>query len=294
MATYTVKPNQNIYDVAIMLYGSIEGLFDLMISNEWLNMTTELRAGMELEYHDFFKVNDGIVSEIENNGYLAANGERHVYHKVTDQPLVFVFAIADSEEETMSFAVSAEGGTMIVDWGDNSPLEEVSLTTSVKKVEHWFDNRADKRRVRVYGDFQLITFDASGIPGTVFAMRPVTVDEFSCNKNKYPLDALFLFEGTYSVDLRGARVTDLTPVGSMSLQTLDLRDAQIGSETIDEYLVYIVENYGSRRDCTVLLTTEPSAVGMAAIQTIIGEESWNQSGHWVFNINGRIYTYTGE
>lgn len=294
MATYTVKPNQNIYDVAIMLHGSVEGLFDLMISNEWLSMTTELRAGMELEYHDFFKVNDGIVSEIDDNGYLAANGERHVYHKATDQQLVFVFAIADSEEETMSFAVSAEGGIMIVDWGDNSPLEEVPLTISVKKVEHWFDNKTDKRRVKVYGDFQLITFDTSGIPGNVYAMCPVTVDEFSCNKNKYPLDALFLFEDTYSVDLRGTRVTDLTPVGSMSLQTLDLRNAQIVSETIDEYLVYIVENYGNRRDCTVLLTTEPSAVGMAAIETIIGEESWNQSGQWVFNINGRIYTYTGE
>lgn len=294
MATYIVKPNQNIFDVAIMLHGSIEGLFDLLISNEWLTMTTDMKAGMELEYHDFYKTNEGIVSEIEEQGYLAANGERHVYHKSTDLPLVFVFAIDESETERLWFGVSAESGSILVDWGDNSDLQEVPLSTTVSRVEHWFDNKVDKRRVRVYGNFELNTFDAEGIPGTIFTMRNVTIDEFSYRKNIYPLDGLFLFEGTYSVDLREAKVRDLAPIGNMSLQMLDLRGANIGSDTIDDYLTYIVANYGSRRDCTVLLTTEPSEIGMAAIQTIIGEESWNQGGHWVFDINGTIYTYTGQ
>lgn len=294
MATYTVKPNQNIFDVAIMLHGSVEGLFDLLISNEWLNMTTELKAGMNLEYHEFYKTNEGIVSEIADQGYLAANGERHVYHKSTELPLVFVFAIADNDTERMWFSVSAESGSMLVDWGDNSDLEEITLSTTATRVEHWFNDKVEKRRVKVYGNFELNTFDAEGIPGTIYTMRTVTVDEFSNRKNKYPLDGLLLFEGTYSVDLRYAKVRDLTPIGDMSLQMLDLRGAEIGRDAVDDYLTYIVDNYGSRRDCTVLLTTEPSAIGMAAIQTIIGEQSWNQSGHWVFNINGTIYTYTGE
>ncbi len=294
MATYTVKPNQNIFDVAIMLHGSVEGLFDLLISNEWLNMTTELKAGMNLEYHEFYKTNEGIVSEIADQGYLAANGERHVYHKSTELPLVFVFAIADNDTERMWFSVSAESGSMLVDWGDNSDMEEITLSTTATRVEHWFNDKVEKRRVKVYGNFELNTFDAEGIPGTIYTMRTVTVDEFSNRKNKYPLDGLLLFEGTYSVDLRYAKVRDLTPIGDMSLQMLDLRGAEIGSDAVDDYLTYIVDNYGSRRDCTVLLTTEPSAIGMAAIQTIIGEQSWNQSGHWVFNINGTIYTYTGE
>ena len=57
MAIYKVKPAQNLYDVALHLYGSIEGLFDLLITNEWLSMTTELQPGMELEYHDYFVIN---------------------------------------------------------------------------------------------------------------------------------------------------------------------------------------------------------------------------------------------
>ena len=34
MNTYIVKSGQNLFDVAITLYGSIEGVFDLLISNK--------------------------------------------------------------------------------------------------------------------------------------------------------------------------------------------------------------------------------------------------------------------
>ena len=46
MAQHIVKPNQNIFDVAIERYGSIEGVFDLLISNDWLDMSTDLTPGM--------------------------------------------------------------------------------------------------------------------------------------------------------------------------------------------------------------------------------------------------------
>ena len=52
MGVYTVKPNQNLFDVALHLYGSIEGLFDLLISNPELNMTSDLVYGQELIYHE--------------------------------------------------------------------------------------------------------------------------------------------------------------------------------------------------------------------------------------------------
>lgn len=285
-----MKTGQNLWDVAVMLHGSVEGMFDLLISNEWLNMTTELNAGMELEYHDYYKTNEGIAEKIKEQGYVVANGERHVYHKETDLPLVFVLAISDNSTERMSFGVSGEG-VMVVDWGDNTDLQTITMTDSVSRVEHWFDDKVEKRRVRVYGDFEIDTFDAEGIPGTVYPMRQVTLDKFICHENKYPLDGLLLYEGTSVVDLRGSKVVDLAPIRDMSLQTLDLRDAYIGSDAIDDYLEHIVDNYGERRNCTVLLMTEPGEAGMAAIQTIINEESWNQDGPWIFNINGVIYQH---
>lgn len=45
MAQYKVRSGQNIYDVALTLYGSVEGIFDLLASNSWLNMETSFLMG---------------------------------------------------------------------------------------------------------------------------------------------------------------------------------------------------------------------------------------------------------
>lgn len=292
MAKYIVKKGQNIWDVAVYLYGSVEGLLDLLITNDWLDMTTELKYGMELEYHENYIVNKDIKTGIDENGYLPANAERHVYYKPINSPLAMIIAVANNEEFNISFDVAATNGTMIVDWGDNAPLQEIQLTPAIKHIEHWFDNKASKRRVRVYGEFSLTHFNASDVRGIIYPVRNITVDEFVCQKNIYPLDGLLLFDGTYSVDLNGATITNLIPVGNMNLQSLDLRNAIIDSSTIDDYLSYIVDKDGEKRPCTVLMTTEPSEVGMAKIQTIISEESWNQGGSWKFVINDVVYQYS--
>ena len=289
MATYKVKAYQNIFDVAIHLYGSIEGLFDLLISNSWLNMTTELKAGMELEYHDYWVLNDGIRQEIKDQGYLPANGERHVYYKRPDTPLVFVCGI-EPDAHSSSFTASGSG-IMLIDWGDNSEIEEVRLAVEEQTVTHYFDNTVDERRIKVYGDFQLMTFNITGLGGAILLTRPMTVDEFVCHSTGYTLKGLFLFDGTVTVDLQRCHIDDLLPIGDMSLQTLDLRGVTFKSvNVIDEYLQYIADNYGSRRNCTVYLTDKPTEKGMAAIEKILAEDSWNEAGNWVFDINGTIYT----
>ena len=50
MATYTVQYGQNLFDVALTLYGSIEGILDLLVNNKNLSINTELKYGDELEY----------------------------------------------------------------------------------------------------------------------------------------------------------------------------------------------------------------------------------------------------
>lgn len=289
MATYKVKVNQNLFDIAIQLYGSIEGLFDLLISNSWLNMETVLQAGMELEYHDYFVVNDDIRSEIQSKGYLPANSERHVYLKHPSEKLVFVCSIDPSENFT-SFIASGSG-VMVIDWGDNSDLERVELETSKRTILHYFNSKVEERKIKVYGDFQLMYFDTTKLGGALFLMKPLIVDEYVCNSTVSVLDGLFLFDGTVSVDLRNTKIHDLLPIGDMNLQILDLRGVTfVRTEVIDTYLQYLVNNYGSRRNCTVYLTTEPSDKGMKAIETILGEDAWNEAGNWKFYINDKVYT----
>ena len=62
MGNYRVITGQNIYDVALHLYGSIEGIVDLLINNPGLSLETELRTGQELTYTDGFIINADVVA----------------------------------------------------------------------------------------------------------------------------------------------------------------------------------------------------------------------------------------
>ncbi len=289
MATYKAKANQNLFDISMQLYGSIEGLFDLLISNSWLNMTTDLKAGMELEYHDYFVVNSDITAELKSKNYLAVNGERHVYLKHPTEELVFMCQI-DPSEHSSSFVASGSG-TMVIDWGDNSDLEEVELKVGSQTILHYFDNKTEERKIKAYGDFQLMYFETTKLGGALLLMKPLVVDEYVCRSTVSTLDGLFLFDGTVSVDLSNMKIHDLLPIGDMSLQTLDLRGVNFtNTGVLDSYLQHLVSDYGSRRNCTVYLSTEPSEKGMEAIETILGEDAWNEAGDWVFYIKDKIYT----
>lgn len=86
-------------------------------------------------------------------------------------------------------------------------------------------------------------------------------------------------------------ISDLSPIYGMNLQELNLLQVRYEDiSVLDDYLQNIVSNYGERRNCTVYLDSEPSERGMNAIQTIINEDSWNESGKWKFIINDKVYT----
>lgn len=289
MAQHIVKPNQNIFDIAIERYGSIEGVFDLLISNAWLTMTTQLNAGMALEYHDDFVIHESVVNTVKNNNYTPANGGRHIYMKNTDLEIIAICAVPS---ELNASCVSVSGnGSIAIDWGDNTELERLELTSSKTVLSHYFDNKTDERAIKFYGNCELSTFDISQLGGSLCVIRPLVVDEITCQKNSNSLKGLFLFKGTVVANLQGMDISDLSPIQDMSLQELNLLNVRFGAASvIDDYLQYIVDNYGTRRNCTVYLNTQPSEKGMAAIQTIINEPSWNQSGKWKFIINNTIYT----
>lgn len=289
MAIHKVTANQNIWDVAIQRCGTIEGVFDLLISNPKLNMSMDLTPGMELEYHDYFVIKQDIVSRLQEDGKIPGNGERKVYYKHIDKPLVFICKIP-ADQHSVDFSISGDG-EMMVDWGDNTPIETIRLTHSTSRILHYFDNVVDNRRIRIYGDFNVLVLDTTLLQGDLFTIRPVTVDEFISKSNNNSLKGLFLFDGTVRVDLSGMTISDLSPLVNMNLQELNMQNVQFSSvDVLDNYLVSIVENYNNRRDCTVYLSTEPTEIGMTAIQTIISEPEWNVAGKWRFIINGIEYT----
>lgn len=289
MSSYTVKANQNLFDIALSLYGSVEGIYDLLISNSNLSMDSDLKSGDVLEYHDYFVINDSIAKEISSEGIVPANGERNVYYKSISQPIVMLYKIV-AASETVSIQVSGSG-TMLFDWGDNSNIESIALSEEVQTITHYFNSKVDERRIKVYGSFSLTYLNNSDMTGNMLLMAPLTVNEFVSQANGFSLSSLLLFEGTEKIDLQKGTISDLTSIYDMSLTELNMLDVKFTSiNVIDEYLEYIVSNYGTRQACTVYLNTEPSEAGMEAINTIINNSEWNASAKWKFVINGTTYT----
>ena len=291
MAKYTVKPNQNLFDVALHLYGSIEGLFDLLISNPALNMSSDLIYGQELEYHEDFVLNPSIVSEFQDKNIIPSSGARKVYFKAPAEDLIFLIGV-NADAVWTSFRVAGEG-TMIIDWGDNTPLKSIVLSAESKYIEHYFDNEVEKRRIRIYGNTNTLKFtliDTTKLGGALLVCKPVVVDEYMCLGQNFSLKGLALFEDTFKINLQQNTISDLMPIGDMSLQELDLSGVHYtNGNVLDDYLEYVVAHYNDRRPCTVHLTSAPSARGYTAIDTILNEPEWNVSDTWKFYINNQLY-----
>ena len=56
MKQYITKHGQNIYDISLVLYGSIEGIFDLLVHNDSINLNNAIPTGTVLEYDETFIV----------------------------------------------------------------------------------------------------------------------------------------------------------------------------------------------------------------------------------------------
>ena len=308
MGRYKVIAGQNIYDVALHLYGSIEGIVNLMMCNTDLSLDTTLKVGDELIYSDDFIINADVVAYNEMHGIVPSNGEHHVYPKVFTRPLAVAFSLPT---QTLSVQCSVLGvGTLEIDWGDNSDTQVVTLSDKPQLLKHIFDNKVRKRRrIRWFTDAYFKQVDLSGLqPTSVVVLRPLPIEELTIKDATLTLDSLQMVTGIYSLNLSGLNCGNFKPlVECRELMTLNLTDARIKPTVLDEWLIAMVERYGNRRNCEVTLTAVPTGIyqeparnadtgrynitsGMEAIWVITHEESWNEGGKWKFIINDKEYS----
>lgn len=307
MGKYTVTNGQNIYDVALDLYGSVEGITDLLMNNTDLSLADDLRTGDELVYTDDFIINEDIVAYNRQHGIVPANGEQSVYPKYFSFPHLSLFRLQNTLT-SVSFAASGNG-KIEIDWGDNSPVETVELKRELHLYTHIFDNRIrDRREIRWYSDASFVRLDWSDMQASaVYLFRPLPVEELVTRKSPMALDFFQMATDVYEVDLRGVKTSDLLPLLScLKLMRLDLTGASIKAPVLDEYLMKLVAVYGQRRNCVMYLPVCPNGIygeperdengryrvttGMEAIWVIIHEPAWNEGGFWKFIINDQIYT----
>ncbi len=308
MGKYIVTHGQCLYDVALHIYGSIEGITDLLINNETLSLSTQLNTGDELTYSDDYTLNADVVASFSSSGTIPATGERGVYFKEFTLPKTIEIKCSN-ELTSVSYSITGSG-TIEMDWGDNTDPQTITLSDDELVVNHTFDSSiGTDRKIRFYMDCTLKSLDISGMnPTALYILRALYLERLTISKCTMQLVSLPMLRGLFRLTLADITTANLLPLVELTeLMELNLTDHIYTQPTIDSYLMALVSNYGSRRNCTITMESEPSGVyqepqrdednrysitsGMEAIWVITNEPAWNEAGIWKFTINETTYQY---
>lgn len=293
MATYIVKPGQNIWDIALQLHGGVDGLFDLLVSNQSINMSTEFVGGEVLEYHDFFIANQSVVASLKDASIVPSNGNRGIVVKNLKSKPSVVFNL---EKGALFASFQASGrGFVTIDWGDGSEDDIVQLNSSNQIVEHYFSDRYDGRRmVRFLGEFEFYDLDITRMAAIVYATRIIHANKILAKRSTL-LDGFRLFSSTKSLVLDESVIVDLSPIAKIPLTSLSLMNCFFEQDdALEKYLEAIIEDYGDRPPCTIRMSVDVSAGALEKINTILNEPSWNIRESWKFIAGDKIYTNSNE
>lgn len=221
MAQYKVRSGQNIYDVALSIYGSVEGVFDLLMSNQWLNMETKLSYGMVLDYHEEFVINKNIAIWLKDNGILVKNGE-HVYNRIDIEQFVDehfknehselqeALSVMSPDEQNMFWEtlytprmiIQQQGQLssfrfklipdkhIFIDWGDYSGIQ-IAEEGGEKELEHCYKGTG-KHIITLYGDFEFDFLDMTNINGVYYPLGTIYANEFVSSLNIEDLKKLII------------------------------------------------------------------------------------------------------
>lgn len=308
MGSYQVITGQNIYDVALHIYGSVEGITDLLVNNERLSLDDDLRAGDVLYYTDDYRINQEVVAYYQTHGITPASGELHVYPKLFSLPPTVELYLSN-EAISSGFIVSG-CGKLEIDWGDNSVAEAVSVDVNSLRLSHLFNSPVGgKRKVSLYMEGRFKTLDFSEFqPLALYIFKPVYVERFILKNAALGIESLPLLSGVFELCLDGLRTDELTPLLELKgLMSLSLCGTIFRQPVIDTYLTGLVGRHDNRRSCRVLLECEPSgeyreprkdgngrymvSSGMEAVWVLTHEPAWNEGAPWEFVVNDKIYKY---
>ncbi len=187
MKEYTTTQGQSIYDIALILYGSIEGIFDLLVNNN-ISINDEIPAGTVLSYDEDFIINQGIMQWLGDNKTNVANeGE---YINGDDFLDLGLRIIVNQNGATSVIAGSLSSGSMIIDWGDGSRADIVNGTAGFEFDHPYKDD--GRHVIRIFGDFQLRTLDFRELFGIYYAVSNCRVSgRFLESTNRDDLMTLF-------------------------------------------------------------------------------------------------------
>lgn len=188
MKEYTVKYGQNIYDISLMLYGSIEGIFDLLANNDGIDVNSQIAIGTVLKYDETFEVNSQIKKWLFDNKIIVANDESQF--DVSGIDLNNLRIVVDQHGPTSVIVVTLSSGTMYIDWGDGKKIDVVAGTSEFVFDHPYLED--GRHTIRIYGNFALRNLDFTEIGGIYYAVSNCRVTgTFKESTNRADLKTLF-------------------------------------------------------------------------------------------------------
>lgn len=307
MAQYTVKVGQNIFDVALSIYGSIEGLLDLFACNPQLSIDSEIKDGDILNFTDNYFEDSTVLDYYKTNRITPANQVGTVYYnKLSDLKMTIYI---DSKLKNFSLGLSGNG-KINIDWGDSSYIDSYDLSSKKTVVSHITeDESVNDRKICLYGDFKIYDIDFTNIPPQkLYIYSPIYIESCTFLGAIYLNSINFLnlvdTKSLINIDLVHTKLSDLRPLIRLKqAKSINLSYSNIKQSVLDQYLKLLVKDYGIRRNCTVNLigSIEPSGIyqqpddlknpktGMEAIWVIVNEHK-EPTGPWKFILNNNTYT----
>lgn len=117
--TYTVRSGQNLYDVALTLYGSIEGIFDLLISNDDISLDSQLAHGQVLNYNEEFMIEQSLPDWFNSHDVIVKNG-CHYLENIDMKSVIADFV----DTQNAAVAELFKTGQMSVDYNVIEPTKK--------------------------------------------------------------------------------------------------------------------------------------------------------------------------
>lgn len=209
MKTYITRTGQNIYDIALQLYGSLEGIMDLIVCNtslkvadfgpkalegKPLSFATPISRGIKLQYHDGLVINNNVKEYINERGVIPANGEHtcstHAFYMSPKRILI------NQAGGLCTIVGTVQEGIMYIDWGDFSNVTTVSKVDGDFLFEHIY--KSDQNHtVSILGDFVMENLDISQTNGLAYPVSIIEITKKFVNNNKIPaLNKLFKTHST--------------------------------------------------------------------------------------------------
>jgi len=186
MKQYIVSTGENIYDVALKLFGSIEGIVDLLACND-ISVDDTLSKGTVLNYHDGITINQNIVEWLKENNISVKNSCSFI-QPFNDNGRINIIIKQNGQLSVIRVELY-DGEILIVDWGDGN----ITRVADIEKLEleHNYEDSGE-HIIRLYNCVNFKTLDFTALSGIYYPLCVIHADEFLTNLSGSEVNKLIL------------------------------------------------------------------------------------------------------